>query len=69
MTPRASSAVPVAMLALALAACGGEQYGDLRKELDALTKDVRGRVDPLPQVKSFEPVPYRGESSTPTYWS
>ena len=59
MTPRASSAVPVAMLALALAACGGEQYGDLRKELDALTKDVRGRVDPLPQVKPYEPVPYK----------
>lgn len=27
-----------------------------------MTKDLRGRVDPLPQVKSFEPVPYKGES-------
>ena len=27
-----------------------------------MTKDLRGKVDPLPQVKSFEPVPYKGES-------
>jgi type IV pilus assembly protein PilP len=44
---------------LALAACGGEQYGDLKQELAQLTKDLRGRVDPLPQVKPYEPVPYK----------
>lgn len=44
-----------------LAACGGEQYGDLKQELNTLTKDLRGRVDPLPQVKPYEPVPYKGE--------
>ena len=27
-----------------------------------MTKDLRGRVDPLPQVRSYEPVPYKGES-------
>ena len=26
-----------------------------------MTKDLRGRVDPLPQVKPYEPVPYKGE--------
>jgi type IV pilus assembly protein PilP len=46
---------------LLLAGCGGEQYGDLKQELNALTKDLRGRVDPLPQVKPYEPVPYKGE--------
>lgn len=45
--------------ALALASCGGEQYGDLKQELAQLTKDLRGRVDPLPQVKPYEPVPYK----------
>ena len=45
-----------------LAACGGEEHGDLRKELDQLTKDVRGRVDPLPQVRPYEPVPYTSEA-------
>ena len=45
-----------------LAACGGEEQSELRQELAAMTKDLRGRVDPLPQVKSYEPVPYKGES-------
>ena len=48
-----------AMLVAMLAACGGEQYGDLKQELAGLTKDLRGRVDPLPQVKPYEPVPYK----------
>jgi type IV pilus assembly protein PilP len=45
-----------------LAACGGEEQSELRQELANMTKDLRGRVDPLPQVRSYEPVPYRGES-------
>jgi len=45
-----------------LGACGGEEQSELRQELAAMTKDLRGRVDPLPQVRSFEPVPYKGES-------
>jgi type IV pilus assembly protein PilP len=48
--------------AVLLAACGGEEQGELKQELAAMTKDLRGRVDPLPQVKSYEPVPYKGES-------
>jgi type IV pilus assembly protein PilP len=49
---------------LALAACGGEEHGDLKQELNQLTKDFRGRVDPLPQVKPYEPVPYTAEGQT-----
>ena len=56
---RIAAAIAVAML---LSACGGEEQSELRQELAAMTKDLRGRVDPLPQVKSFEPVPYKGES-------
>jgi len=47
--------------ALAVAACGREEHGDLKHELAQLTKDFRGRVDPLPQVKPYEPVPYTAE--------
>jgi type IV pilus assembly protein PilP len=54
-------AVAIAGTAL-LAACGGEEQSELRQELAAMTKDLRGKIDPLPQVKSFEPVPYKGES-------
>jgi type IV pilus assembly protein PilP len=46
---------------LALGACGGEEHRDLKQELNQLTKDFRGRVDPLPQVKPYEPVPYTAE--------
>jgi type IV pilus assembly protein PilP len=42
--------------------CTGEEHGDLKKELEQLTKDLRGRVEPLPQVKPYEPVPYAAES-------
>lgn len=45
--------------AVLLAACGGEPFGDLKDELNQLTKDMRGRVDPLPVVKPYEPVPYQ----------
>ena len=47
--------------ALALAACGGDEHSDLKNELSQLTKDFRGRVDPLPQVRPYEPVPYTAE--------
>ena len=48
---------------LALAACGGEEHSDLKEELHQLTKDLRGRVEPLPQVKPYEPVPYTAEGT------
>ena len=54
--------VVLALAAALLGACSGEEQSELRQELNALTKDLRGKVDPLPQVKSYEPVPYKGES-------
>jgi type IV pilus assembly protein PilP len=49
------------LAAAVLAACGGEEHGDLKQELATLTKDLRGRVEPLPQVRPYEPVPYTAE--------
>jgi type IV pilus assembly protein PilP len=55
-------ALPVALATAALlAACGGDEHGDLKQELAELTKDFRGQVPPLPQVKPYEPVPYTSE--------
>jgi type IV pilus assembly protein PilP len=51
----------IVVAVLALAACGGDEHSDLKQELAQLTKDFRGRVDPLPQVKPYEPVPYTAE--------
>jgi type IV pilus assembly protein PilP len=42
-----------------LAGCFGEEFGDLKAELKEKTKDLRGRIDPLPVVKPYEPVPYK----------
>jgi len=52
----------IVLLAALLSACGGDEFGDLKKELNDLTKDMRGRVDPLPQVRPYEPVPYTAEA-------
>ena len=54
---------PVAALVAAtlLAACGGDEHRELRQELAELTKDYRGQVPPLPQVRPYEPVPYTAE--------
>jgi type IV pilus assembly protein PilP len=57
---RALVAATVGCAAL-LAACSADEHGDLKKELAEATKDYRGRVAPLPQVKPYEPVPYTGE--------
>ena len=58
--PRLSLAIIAALLALA--GCADSRQSEVRKELEAMSKDLRGRVEPLPQVKSYEPVPYKGES-------
>jgi type IV pilus assembly protein PilP len=44
---------------LLLAACGGDEHQDLKAELNNITKDLRGHVEPLPVVKPYEPVPYQ----------
>lgn len=59
MTPSARTILASAAVVALLSACGGDQYGDLRQELKELTKDLRGKVEPLPQVKPYEPVPYK----------
>jgi type IV pilus assembly protein PilP len=51
----------LAVAALALAGCGLDENSDLRQELAQLTKDFRGQVPPLPQVRPYEPVPYTSE--------
>ena len=45
-----------------IAGCGNEEFGDLKEELKDLTKDMRGKVAPLPVVKPYEPVPYEAEA-------
>lgn len=52
-------AVLVLVAGTMLAGCFGEEFGDLKAELKEKTKDLRGKIDPLPVVKPYEPVPYK----------
>lgn len=45
-----------------LAACAGGEHEDLRKWMDENTRDFRGRVEPIPEVTAYEPVPYQVEA-------
>jgi type IV pilus assembly protein PilP len=51
-------AIVYAGMALLLAACGGESHQDLRAWMQEQGKGVRGKLDPLPQVKPYEPFTY-----------
>jgi len=50
----------IAVIVAAVAGCG-EEYSDLKQELADSTKDLRGRVEPLPVVKPYEPAPYQAQ--------
>ena len=43
---------------LALGGCDAVEHADLQAELRDLTKDAKGKVDPLPEMQPYEPVEY-----------
>lgn len=45
-----------------LAACGGAEHSDIKEWMAESTKDLRGRVQPLPEVMPFPVVSYDAES-------
>lgn len=45
-------------LGLVLAGCGGESHQDLRAWMQDQGKGVKGKLDPLPQVRPYEPFTY-----------
>lgn len=54
----------VLILVLALAACGGEEHEDLKQWMKASTKDLKGKVPPLPEIRPFPVVAYEGGDLT-----
>jgi type IV pilus assembly protein PilP len=50
--------IACAGVAVALAGCGGESHQDLRAWMQEQGKGVKGKLDPLPQVKPYEPFTY-----------
>lgn len=47
-----------AFVATALVGCGGESHQDLRAWMASQGQNVRGKLDPLPQIKPYEPFTY-----------
>jgi type IV pilus assembly protein PilP len=46
------------VLSAALVACGGENHQDLRNWMADQGKGAKGKLEPLPQVKPYEPFAY-----------
>ena len=55
MSPRVFSLL---LMAAVLAGCGGESHQDLRAWMAEQGKGSRGKLDPLPQIKPYEPFAY-----------
>ncbi len=46
------------LASLLLSACGGEEFQDLRDFVKNAGADMRGKVDPPPEIKPYEPFTY-----------
>ena len=49
---------PILFLAFFLAGCGQDQYSDLRDFVKNSGANLRGRIEPVPEVKPYEPFVY-----------
>ncbi|MDD4912937.1 MAG: pilus assembly protein PilP [Sideroxydans sp.] len=52
-------------LALLLQGCGGEEFQDLRDFVSNAGADMRGKVEPPPDIKPYEPYAYDNSTSLP----
>jgi type IV pilus assembly protein PilP len=48
--------------ALVLTGCGDSEHEDLRQWMREASKDLRGNIKPLPQVRPYEPLAYDGDA-------
>lgn len=54
----------VVLALVGLAGCASEEHQDIKEWMREQSKDMRGRVPPLPEIKPFPPVAYETESMT-----
>lgn len=50
--------IGLAAAALLVSGCGGDEFSDLRQFVKDSGEGLRGRVEPIPEVKQFEPFAY-----------
>lgn len=58
-------ALVVLPVLIALAGCGGEEFQDLRDFVKNAGSDMRGKVDPPPDMKPYEPFTYDNDTDLP----
>lgn len=57
--------VYVLLFAFLLSACAGEEFQDLQDFVRDSGADLRGQVDPAPEIRPYEPFPYDNSSGLP----
>lgn len=57
--------IHVALAAALLAGCGGEEFQDLRDFVKNSGADMRGKIEPPPEVKPYEHFAYANETNLP----
>lgn len=53
------------LFVLILGGCGGEEYQDLQDFVKNSGNDMRGKVDPPPEIKPYEPMTYDNSAGLP----
>jgi len=51
----------VTMVVLLLSACSSQQYSDLDNYIEDVKKKTKGRIEPLPEVKTYESYVYQAQ--------
>lgn len=55
----------LSLLPILLVACGGEEFQDLHDFVNNAGADMRGKVDPPPEIKPYEPFFYDNSEALP----
>lgn len=55
----------ITLASVLLAGCGGEEFQDLRDFVKNAGADMRGKIEPPPEVKPYEPFAYNNEENLP----
>lgn len=53
------------LVTLLLTACGSDEFQDLEDFVKNSGADLRGKVDPAPEIKPYEPFPYDNSAALP----
>jgi type IV pilus assembly protein PilP len=59
------TAYSILLASLLLTACGGEEFQDLRDYVQNAGADMRGKIEPPPEIKPYEPFVYDNNTALP----